>query len=107
MKKGAGVPIFFATLVTIGGGSTVWNNVTDHNEPPAHVIVQPVRAHHMPLWSPKPVKGPAAVGSKSGTTKLHLRLHGLHLHGLHHNRIGGYWSRRAFRGAFRGLFGGW
>jgi hypothetical protein len=92
----------------IGGASEGLHSVENFFDPePAHVVVQPARFNPLPLWSPKPQKPfthLSTAGSSSGM-KLKLHFHSLHFR-LHH-RIGGYWTRRMFRGAFRGLFSGW
>lgn len=102
--KGGCAPIFVATITVLGLASTGLGACTHH----AVVVVQPDRAlqhnirTHQALWSPKPVKGPASLGSTSGSKSMHLHVpHIRGFHGLHH-RFGGYWSRRMFSGFFGG-----
>jgi hypothetical protein len=112
MPRAGTVPIvIFASLMIMGGGDTAYHAITDQNE--AKPLASPVQYHdyitpgwqatsspnHYALWSLTP--------SATSSTGMHIRAPHLNmLHGglLHHNRIGGYWSRRAFRGVLH-LFG--
>jgi hypothetical protein len=95
----------------LGGTPMAWNAITDHNEAPnVNVVANPDYYTPAAPWHPKLPNSPMLGLSKAnaaGTMKVHAHLRAPHFRLFHHNRIGGYWSRRMFRGAIRGLFGGW
>jgi hypothetical protein len=93
----------------MGGTPMAWNAITDHNEskPQADVVQYHDYVTPAAPWHPKLPNSPMlGLGQSAASGSVHLHAPHLHIR-LHHNRIGGYWSRRAFRGAIRGLFGGW